>query len=90
MPAMISTKNECSRSGITTPSVCVRRSVSERATAFGRYPSSSTLAMTRARVAGLMSSWLLSTFETVVIDTPSSLAIRFMVVEAIGFTATVT
>ena len=40
--------------------------------------------MTRARVAGLMSSWLLSTFDTVVIDTPRSLAIRFIVVEAIG------
>jgi hypothetical protein len=40
------------------------------------------LARTRARVAGLMSSWLFSTFETVVIETPSSPAIRFIVVEA--------
>ena len=31
-----------------------------------------------------MSSWLLSTFETVVIDTPSSPAIRFIVVEAMS------
>ncbi len=47
--------------------------------------------MTRARVAGLMSSWLLSTFETVVIDTPNSPAIRFIVVEAIrSFSVTVT
>jgi hypothetical protein len=48
------------------------------------------LAITRARVAGLMSSWLFSTFETVVIDTPSSPAMRFMVVAAMRFTDTVT
>ena len=36
MPATTSTKNECIRSGMTMPSVCVRRKVSERATAFGR------------------------------------------------------
>ena len=33
-----------------------------------------------ARVASLMSPWLLSTFETVVMDTPSSPAMRFIVV----------
>ena len=58
----------------------VRRGVSERATALGWYPSSATLARTRARVAWPMSSRLFRTFETVVIDTPSSPAIRFMVV----------
>jgi hypothetical protein len=42
------------------------------------------LASTRARVAGLMSSWWLRTLETVVIDTPSSPAMRFMVVWLIG------
>ena len=31
-------------------------------------------------VASLISAWLFSTFETVVIETPSSPAIRFIVV----------
>ena len=35
MPATISTKNECIRSGMTMPSVWVRRSVRLRATALG-------------------------------------------------------
>jgi hypothetical protein len=36
-----------------------------------------------------MSSWLLRTFETVVIDTPSSPAIRFIVVAAMAAPFTV-
>jgi hypothetical protein len=79
MPAITSTKKECIKSGMTTPSVFVRRSVRLRATAFGWNPSSATLARTRARVAAPMSFRLLRTLETVVIDTPSSPAIRFMV-----------
>ncbi len=63
---------------MTRPRVRVWSVRSDRATAFGRYPSLSTAASTRVRASGLTDGWSFRTRETVATETPAAAATSLM------------